>query len=112
MPSGGGAPKPMMPFSLWKATEMPFGDISRNERRQPDAQIDERVVAQFERDAPGDDFFRVHQRGLSTRWSMITPGVRTASGGMTPTGTIWWGSAMVTAAAKAMIGLKLAAVRR
>ena len=61
-------------------------DETRHESRQADSKIDEHAVAQLQGDAARDDFLGVHQRALPTMCVTSTPGVRTASGGMTPTG--------------------------
>ena len=90
----------------------PLRDETRHESRQADSEIDEHAVAQLQGDAARDDFLGVHQRALPTMCVTSTPGVRTASGGMTPTGTISSGSAMTQSAANAMTGLKFAAVSR
>ena len=69
--------------------------VARHQRRQADAEVHQRAVAQFERHPPGDELLGVHpQRLLSTRWSTRMPEVRTASGGMTPSGTISSASAI------------------
>ena len=62
MPSAGGAPVPISPFSDWKKTCMPFRDVICDERRDPDAEIDEHARLDFPGDAARDDDLRFHRR--------------------------------------------------
>jgi len=109
MPSGARAQADHTVFGLKEDIRI-RGQVIGDQAWQADAQIDEVAGFDFQRDAARDDFLRIHQAALSSRWSISAPGVLTTSGGITPTGTINWGSAITVSAASAITGLKLWAV--
>src|SRR5208337_1206603 len=84
---------------------------ARHLRGQADAQVHEAPMGNLPGHAPGDDLLGIASHGrLSSRKCTRMPGVRTASGGMAPTGTISSASTITVAAAVAMTGLKFWAV--
>ena len=68
MPSSGGAPVPIRPFSDWKNTCMSGGHVVCDQRRNADAEIDQHPGLQLAGNAARDDGLRFHAaHALATR---------------------------------------------